>query len=130
MGVMDTAELVETWRRIIVGEHKSWVLFAHGTVVICMEPEEDLAAQATAILREYGPVRAGTPAGDFGVIVLQDAPGWVVYGHHDDVLTYVAPEEMGAEEPEEISVGLYGRAKRDQDGRELKIVHIEDRRPA
>ncbi|WP_119731843.1 hypothetical protein [Thermomonospora amylolytica] len=126
---MDTAELVRTWRRIIIGEHKSWVLFANGTVVICMEPEEDLAAQATGILREYGPVRAGTPAGDFGVIALDDAPGWVVYGHHDDVLTYVAPEEMG-DDPEDVEIGLHGRAKRDRDGREPKVVHVEDKRPA
>ncbi|GAB3965995.1 hypothetical protein GCM10029978_030120 [Actinoallomurus acanthiterrae] len=53
---MDVPELVETWRRIIIGDHKSWVLFANGTCVILMEPEEDLAAQATEILREYGPV--------------------------------------------------------------------------
>ncbi|BCJ40278.1 hypothetical protein GCM10010168_31360 [Actinoplanes ianthinogenes] len=115
------------WRRIIVGEHKSWVVFEHGTCVVLTAPAQDLAAQATEILREFGPVQAGTPAGDFDTITLSEAPGWVVTGHHPDVLTYVAPGEP----PEEsaLHVGLTGRAKRDRDGRELTVVHVEDRRP-
>jgi hypothetical protein len=120
---------VETWRRIIVGDDKSWVLFAHGTCVVLVEPGEDLAGQAVSILREYGPVQAGSPAGDFGTIDLDAAPGWVVTGHHRDVLTYVARDEV----PEPVSdllVGLTGRAKRDRDGRELTVVHVEDKRCA
>ena len=52
---------VETWRQIIVGEGKSWVLFAHSTCVILMQPEEDLEAQAIDLLREWGPVHVGSP---------------------------------------------------------------------
>ncbi|MFB4313219.1 hypothetical protein [Actinomadura sp. 21ATH] len=124
---MQAEELVGVWRAVILGEGKSWVAFEHGTCVILMAPEDDLAAQAVGILREYGPVAAGTPAADFGTIELDDAPGWVVYGHHDDVLTYVAPGEV--EDPDELRVGLLGRSKRDLDGRELTVVHVEDRRP-
>jgi len=43
-----------------------------------------------------------------------------------DVLTYVAPEEVA--EPTNLMVGLIGRAKRDCDGQELEVVHVEDRR--
>lgn len=125
---MTTEELVAVWRGVIRGDHKSWVLFEHGTCVILMEPEDDLAVQATGLLREFGPVHAGTPAGDFGTIDLDAAPGWAVYGHHNDVLTYVAPEEAG-DEPSDLAVGLLGRSKRDRDGRELTVVHVEDRRP-
>ncbi|MFG2002219.1 hypothetical protein ACGFNU_24005 [Spirillospora sp. NPDC048911] len=124
---METIEMVDVWRRVIVGDEKSWVLFENDTCVILMEPEEDLAAQATEILREYGPVHPGSAAGDFGTIDLEAAPGWVVYGHHNDVLTYVAPDEVTA--PEELAVGLVGRSKRDQDGHELTVVHVEDKRP-
>lgn len=46
-----TDALAEVWRQIIIGDHKSWVLFANGTCVILMEPADDLASQATAILR-------------------------------------------------------------------------------
>ncbi|WP_211342917.1 hypothetical protein [Actinomadura pelletieri] len=125
---MTTEELVQVWRDVIRGDDKSWVLFEHGTCVILMEPEEDLAAQAVELLREYGPVHAGGPAGDFGTLDLTAAPGWAVYGHHDDILTYVAPEEV-EEGAESVAVGLLGRSKRDRDGHELNAVHVEDRRP-
>ena len=52
---------VETWRQIIVGEGKSRVLFAHGTCVILMEPEEDLTAHAMDLMRQWGPVHVGSP---------------------------------------------------------------------
>ena len=125
----DVPELVQTWRRIIVGDHKSWVLFAHGTCVVLLDPADDLADQAVGIMREYGPVHVGSPAGDFGTIDLDAAPGWAVTGHHPDVLTYVAPEEV-SEPDNDLVVGLTGRAKRDLDGRELTVVHVEDRRAA
>ncbi|MFI0479558.1 hypothetical protein [Actinomadura sp. 9N215] len=121
-------ELVQVWRDVIQGDEKSWVLFEHGTCVILMAPAEDLAAQAVELLREYGPVHAGSPAGDFGTIDLDAAPGWAVYGHHDDVLTYVAPEEV-EDGAEDLAVGLFGRSKRDLDGHELNVVHVEDKRP-
>jgi hypothetical protein len=124
---MDTDDLVEVWRRIIAGPGKSWVLFSHGTIVVLTEPGEDLAAQATELLREFGPVHVGSPAGDFGTSGLADDPGWVVYGQHSDVLTYVAPDEVDAE-PDTLEIGLVGRGKRDQDGHELTVVHVEDRR--
>ena len=120
-------ELADIWRRIIVGNGKSWVLFENGTCVILMEPGADLAAQATQIIREWGPVHAGSPAGDFSVITLKDAPGWVVTGHHPDVPTYVSPEEVGPE-PTELAVGLAGRSRRDADGVEPHVIHVENRR--
>jgi hypothetical protein len=42
-------ELVETWRHIVIGDHKSWVLFAHGTCVVLADPAGDFAGQATGI---------------------------------------------------------------------------------
>jgi hypothetical protein len=120
--------LVEAWRAIIVGEGKSWVLFANGTCVILMEPAADLGEQATALLKEWGPVHPGSPAADFSVIELANYPGWVVTGHHPDILTYVAPDEFDEPEPAEVIVGLIGRGKRDQDAAELRILYIEDKR--
>jgi hypothetical protein len=105
------------------------VLFAHGTCVVLVDPADDLAGQAVGILREYGPVRAGSPAGDFGTIDLDAAPGWAVTCHHPDVLSYVAPEDVSPP-ASDLVVGLTGRAKRDRDGRELTVVHVEDKRSA
>jgi len=122
-------DYVEAWRRTIVGDHKSWVVFKHGTCVVLPDPapDDDLAAVATEILREYGPVYPGTPAGDFVTVTLEPGPGFVVCGHHNDVLTYVAEDEVASHD--DLAVGLYGRSKRDQDGRELEVIHVEDRRP-
>ncbi|MCU7730227.1 hypothetical protein ODJ79_41475 [Actinoplanes sp. KI2] len=125
----ETDPLVVTWRQIIVGDEKSWVLFKHGTCVILVEPGDDLAEQAVAVLREFGPVQPGSPSADFGTITLESAPGWVVTGHHSDVLTYVAPSEISQEDDNlNLAVGLTGRSKRDQDARDLTITHIEDKR--
>jgi hypothetical protein len=74
---MEGKDLVDAWRSIINGPEKSWVLFAQGTCVILMEPQGDLAAQATALLREWGPVHPGSSSGDFSTITLEDGKGWV-----------------------------------------------------
>ena len=71
-----------------------------------MEPEADLSAQALALMKEWGPVHAGSSAGDFGTIDLTNSPGWVVTSHHDDILTYVAPDEIGQPEPTDLVVGF------------------------
>jgi hypothetical protein len=117
-------ELVETWRSIIVGEGKSWVLFEHGTCVIFVNASGDVEKQAVELLAEWGPVQVGTDAGDFNVVELVEHPGWVVTCYHPDILTYVDPEEVGAQAAE-IMIGLIGRSKRDQDAHDLKVVHVE-----
>jgi hypothetical protein len=117
-------DCVEIWRRVIVGSGKTWVAFEHGTCVIFAKPPPDAVAAARALLREWGPVHAGTPAGDFQVVALANAPGWVVGGHHPDILTYVAPEAIGAD-ASELMVGLLGRAQRDRDAEELNAIHVE-----
>jgi hypothetical protein len=119
----------EVWRRIIIEARKSWVLFENGTCVILMEPGDDLAVHAVALMKEWGPVHPGGPAGDFGVIELPDDLGWVVTGHHEDILTFVGPDEVPSGDVNDLVVGLLGRSKRDRDSGELRIIHVEDRRP-
>ncbi|MFG2944721.1 hypothetical protein [Streptomyces adustus] len=126
MTAVNTEMLKDIWQRLLTDPGKSWVLFEHGTCVVLTAPEGDLADQATGILREFGPVHAGSPAGDFGVIDLKDAEGWVVTGQHNDVLTYVGPDEP--HERSDIAIGVFGRSKRHRDGTELNVVHVEDRR--
>ena len=119
---------VDVWKKIIIGEKKSWVLFENGTCVILMAPEDDLEAHAKNLLKKYGPVVPGTPAGDFNVIELVNHPGWVVTGQHKDILNYVALGEIGSDERNDVAIGLLGRHKRDQDSRTLKVIFIEDKR--
>ncbi|WP_329595010.1 hypothetical protein OG298_39905 [Streptomyces sp. NBC_01005] len=126
MITVNTEILIDVWQRLLADPHKSWVLFEHGTCVVLTAPEGELAEQATALLKKFGPVHAGSSAGDFGVIDPQDTEGWVVTGHHNDVLTYVGPDE--SQDQSEIAVGLSGRSKRHRDGTELHVVHVEDKR--
>ncbi|HEY1068589.1 MAG TPA: hypothetical protein VGE52_20865 [Pirellulales bacterium] len=126
---MDGAQLIEAWRAAINGPDKSWVLFENGTCVILMEPEADLAAQAVALLREYGPVHGGSSFGDFGAIALADGRGWVVTCQHNDILTFVGPDEADPDSPD-VMVGLLGRSKRGQDAEDLRVLHVEDKRAA
>ncbi|MFJ3309742.1 hypothetical protein ACIPSA_43445 [Streptomyces sp. NPDC086549] len=127
MAAVDTETLIDAWRRLLTGSGKSWVLFEHGTCVVLEEPEGPLDERATEILREFGPVHVGGPAGDFRVLELKNDVGWLVTGHHPDVVTFVALDE--SEDPSHLAVGMHGRSKRDQDGRELHVIHVEDARP-
>lgn len=122
----EVAELIDAWRRIIVGDGKGWVVFEHGTSVIFTDPSGDLRERACAILREWGPVHAGSSSGDFSVIELRDAPGWVVTSHHRDVFTYISPADMG-DQASDLEVGLVGRSRRNLDAESLHVIHVEIR---
>ena len=122
-------DYIDAWQKILIGgDTKSWVLFENGTAVILMEPKGDLQAQATELMKEWGPVHAGGPAGDFAVVDLRDYPGWVVTCHHNDILTYVGPSELEEEEPQEVTIGLHGRSKRDLDASTSSVIHVVDNR--
>ncbi len=128
----NTSFLIETWRKIILGDQKSWVLFKNGTIVIIMEPTDDLSNQALKMIKEWGPVAAATSAGDFSVIDLKDHPGWAVSCHHPDIFTYVGVNEVEdineIKNPyDQVTIGMIGRTKRDTDSREAIIIHVEDK---
>ncbi|WP_249413627.1 hypothetical protein [Chryseobacterium indologenes] len=38
--------------------------------------------------------------------------------------TYVHPSELDSESPNDLEIGLYGRSKRDSDGQNPEIIHI------
>lgn len=124
MAVVDTETLIDAWRRLLTGSGKSWVLFEHGTCVVVEDPVGDPVERATGILREYGPVQVATPSGDFRVLELNGGEGWLVTGHHPDVVTFVPLAD--SEDQSHLAVGILGRGRRDQDGRELRVVHVED----
>ena len=118
---------VEILRQILTDEKQSWVLFRHGTFVVVTEPGATVAEEATALLRQYGPVTAGSGAGDFGAYQLIKFPGWVVTSHRPEIITYVSSGELAGQPETDLSVGLVGRQKRHLDASELEIVHVEDK---
>jgi hypothetical protein len=78
-------------------------------------------------MREYGPVHVGSPAADFVVTHLNKTEGWVVSGHYHGMYTYVNPDELkkaGLENPTDVDIGLFGRGKRNHDGKECHVVFI------
>ena len=121
-------DYVKIWRKLIIGDNKSWVLFEDGTCVILMEPKEDLAAQAIDIMKEYGPVHIGSASADMEITKLTKYPGWVVTGHHPDILNYISPDELKNDDTDDIVVGFLGRSTREADSKSLNIIHIEDKR--
>jgi len=115
---------VDVLRRVVRGEGKRWVLFAHGSVVFMTKDATDLGESAREILRVAGPVHVGSPSADFSVVTLPEDLGWAVTGHHPDILTLVRPDEVD-DANHELAIGLLGRSKRASDAESLEIVHVE-----
>jgi len=113
-------------RLAINPQFTNWVLFKNGTYIIFDDVDAiaDVAIEAEALMRTFGPVVTGGPAGDFEVIHLDNTAGWVVAGHGYGMYTYVHPSELENNQPSDLEIGLYGRSKRDEDGQMPGIIHI------
>ena len=121
---MSRKSTLEVWSTILKGKHP-YVVFKNGTVVVVREGG-DLSLKAKEILKEHGPVRPGSPGGDFSVVQLnEELGGWVVTGDHPDIMTHVGLDEMG-DDTKDFIVGIYGRGKRGDDAESLDVIHIEN----
>jgi len=61
------------------------------------------------------------------VFNLEDHPGWVVVGHHPDILNYVSADEIEDDAtPVDLRVGLIGRQRRDEDAQTLNVMYVND----
>ncbi|WP_347218934.1 hypothetical protein [Chryseobacterium sp.] len=107
-------------------QFQDWVLFKNDTYIIFddITAVENVQEEATRLMKEFGPVFAGGPAGDFNVIHLNSTEGWLVSGHGYGMYTYVHPSELDNETPNDLEIGLLGRSKRNSDGENPEIVHI------
>jgi len=121
----DAISLNEIWRMILREDIKRWVIFRHGTVVVCTNPDVDIREYAIDLMKKMGIVIPGSSHGDFEVARLDDILGWTVHYHHPDILSYVAPEEVESPDAPDIVIGLIGRKKRAIDAQELEIIHVE-----
>src|SRR5690554_1988308 len=123
---VETKSLLDNVRLAINPKFKDWVLFENGTYIIFddIAQIENIETEAIGLMKEFGPVHAGGPAGDFNVISLNETEGWVVSGHGYGMYTYVNPSELATNSPDDVSIGLYGRSKRNNDGENPKIIYI------
>ena len=86
------------------------------------------AFKAQALMRGWGGIAVGTLSADFGLTELSDNFGWVVTGYHDNILTFVFPDQ--GRDKEKLIIGLLGYSERTTDAESLKTVYIEDNRGA
>lgn len=123
---MSDAELINHVTLSINPEFQDWVLFQNGTYIIFDNADTipNLEKEAIKEMKEFGPVQAGTPSGDFNIVNLTDTEGWIVSGHGYGMYTYVHPKELVSEEPGDLEIGLRGRGKRNMDGKKPRIIHI------
>lgn len=119
-------DLLNHVRLSINPKFQDWVLFKHGTYIIFDHAEEipDLESEAIKLMAAFGPVYIGTSAADFDVTDLNKTEGWIVSGHGYGMYTYVSPYEIKSEMPDIVEIGLLGRAKRDLDGKDPVVIHI------
>lgn len=105
---------------------EDWVLFKNGTYIIFDNADTilNLEDEAQKLMKEFGPVYIGSPAGDFSVTHLNQTEGWVVSGHGYGMYTYVNPKEIKSVKPEDAEIGLFGRGKRELDGKNPVVIHI------
>jgi hypothetical protein len=124
--VISTMTLLEHVNLAINPKFQDWVLFENGTYIIFDNADTiaDLKEESIKLMKEYGPVYAGSPAGDFSVTHLNKTEGWVVSGHCYGMYTYVNPVELETNNPDDVKIGLFGRTKREKDGKKLQIIHI------
>ena len=123
---METKSLLENVKLAINPKFQNWVLFENGTYIILDDVSQipDVKSEVIKLIEEFGPVSTGGPAGDFGVTTLNKTEGWVVSGHGYGMYTYVHPSELDSNSPDDATIGLYGRSKRDKDGQNPNIIHI------
>lgn len=122
--------LLENVKLAINPKFEDWVLFENGTYIIFdnIDPLSDVEAEAIKLMKDFGPFYAGSPAGDFSVTHLNKTEGWVVSGHCYGMYTYVNPKELDTKNPSDVEIGIWGRSKRQRDGDNPIIVHINKKR--
>ncbi|AFM02747.1 hypothetical protein Fleli_0258 [Bernardetia litoralis DSM 6794] len=123
---VETKSLLDNVKLAINPKFKDWVLFENGTYIIFddINQIDNIENEAIKLMKEFGPVHAGGPAGDFNVISLNKTKGWVVSGHGYGMYTYVNPSELETNSPDDLTIGVFGRSKRNNDGQNPNIIYV------
>ena len=132
--VEDIIARVFTSQNPVTGSQPSaqiaWVVFAHGTVFFS-KPTDALPASSSpaqiadagrAALGGLGPVRAGSPSGDFSPVRLDgwfpDEPVWFIRFDHPNIATVVVIDAKP------VAAGLEARRRRQRDHDEQTITCV------
>lgn len=119
------AALAAKWPQLLRSPTASFVLFEHGTCVVCVDVDSaKLGEHAQRTLAASMPT-PGNPTGDFSVQSL-DEHGWLVGFDDPDVLVLLLPEE--SKDADDLQLGLRGRNRLRLDATEARVARIVDRR--
>ena len=121
---MKETDLIKHVTLSINPKFQDWILFKNGTYIIFENANaiDNLEDKAIRLIQKFGPVSIGNSSEDFDVTDLNKTEGWIVSGHGYGIYTYVSPEEIKSKSINQI--GLFGRNKRDLDGRNPIVIHI------
>ena len=122
---LETNQIISFWKKVIIGQDKSIVLFSNGSAVFVIPPQEDPRESAKQIMAEHGRVIVGSPLGDFGVKNLNEMNSFIVTCHHNDIQTFVHYSEVESSDKSDLEGGLLGRYKRGRDAEELEVIYYE-----
>ncbi|WP_431242301.1 hypothetical protein ACQ9BO_20820 [Flavobacterium sp. P21] len=122
-------ELLNHVKLSINPRFQDWVLFKNGTYIIFEYADRfpDIKSEAIRLIKKFGPVYPGGKSEDFDVTDLNKTKGWIVSGHGYGIYTYVSPQEIKSKIPNIVDIGLLGRSKRDLDGRNPVIIHVNQK---
>ncbi|MBI2022023.1 hypothetical protein HYS93_04075 [Candidatus Daviesbacteria bacterium] len=115
-------QIIKIYQKVIEPKIKNWVVFSSGTCVILYHPKGDLETEAKEVLQKYGQVHPGSSSADFTVLKVDS--GWIVTGDQPGILNYVSEDEGRGKE--EWEIGFIARDKKEQDLKELKVIHVQD----
>ncbi|MCR4031522.1 MULTISPECIES: hypothetical protein [Flavobacterium] len=120
------SELIHHVRLSVNPRFQDWVLFKNGTYIIFEDADaiSNIEIEAIEVMKKFGPVYTETSSADFDVTDLNKTEGWIVSGHAYGMYTYVSPNEIDFSTLNSTAIGLYGRSKRDLDGTNPIIIHI------
>jgi hypothetical protein len=127
--IEEIEKLKEIWRDMLQPDRHTWVLFSHGTCVL-VPAADDAESIAIEILKQYGPLAAGTHLADFRVRK-QNAPHTYLVGYaHPSIFNVVHGDEAMlcemVEEHNDALIGSLGRGNRVFDAKVLKVVYVEN----
>lgn len=121
---MKETDLIKHVTLSINPKFQDWVLFQNGTYIIFENADaiDNLKEETIRLIEKFGPVSIGNSSEDFDVTSLNKTEGWIVSCHGYGIYTYVSPQEIKSKNVNQI--GLFGRNKRDLDGKNPIVIHI------
>ena len=123
--VYNQERMIENVQLAVYSEMKNWILFENGTYVIIEEEitEERIRKMGIAQMKQARESKEDALT-DFLVTDLPKVDGWSMNRNADGMYTYLYTSEFESKEPTFLEITKLGKAKRDKDAEDLKVICI------